>query len=240
MSNALGDRSNTKILTAEQLGTPSNHISTLYVDSIIPAPVTDLLPITLDKINNRVGINVAVPTVALDVDGRIGASGDIIAQELVVAQIGMLSNGGITCSAGDVKCTAGRLIGNRVSPSTGNLVDITSAYRGERLVHEFGVGETLIPLESCRGDIVYWRNGSANIGAVLPTAGVRVGFNVTLINSSGTGQRITAGVGGRLDGLGPPNFINMTGGGAPSPYAINIYCIAADGAGGNTWYSTFV
>jgi hypothetical protein len=38
MANALGDRSSTKILTAEQLGTPSNHIAIAYIDSIQPAP----------------------------------------------------------------------------------------------------------------------------------------------------------------------------------------------------------
>jgi hypothetical protein len=38
MTNALGDRSSTQILTAQQLGTPSNHVKTAYIDNIIPAP----------------------------------------------------------------------------------------------------------------------------------------------------------------------------------------------------------
>jgi hypothetical protein len=38
----------------------------------------DLLPITLDKVNNRVGINKTVPTTALDVGGAVTASGAVI------------------------------------------------------------------------------------------------------------------------------------------------------------------
>ena len=39
MATSLGDRTRTKILTAEQLGTPSNHVAVAYIDSIIPSPV---------------------------------------------------------------------------------------------------------------------------------------------------------------------------------------------------------
>ena len=35
MTNALGDRSSTEILTAQQLGTASNHVKTAYIDNLI-------------------------------------------------------------------------------------------------------------------------------------------------------------------------------------------------------------
>ena len=40
----------------------------------VPAPTVDVLPITLDKTNNRVGINNTTPTEALDVAGNIKAT----------------------------------------------------------------------------------------------------------------------------------------------------------------------
>ena len=47
---------------------------------------SDVAPITLDKTNNRVGINVANPTEALDVDGNIQTTGDLVVDSNVYLQ----------------------------------------------------------------------------------------------------------------------------------------------------------
>lgn len=54
------------------------------------APTPDLLPITLDKTNNRVGINKTVPTATLDVTGTIAASTSITTP--LVNQLALRSN----------------------------------------------------------------------------------------------------------------------------------------------------
>jgi hypothetical protein len=54
------------------------------------APVSDVLPITLDKTNNRVGVNITVPEEALDVDGNIQTTGDLTVDGQVYLQ-GLLS-----------------------------------------------------------------------------------------------------------------------------------------------------
>jgi hypothetical protein len=48
------------------------------------APVSDVLPITLDKANNRVGINRVTPTQALDVSGNIKASNSYVSDAGIV------------------------------------------------------------------------------------------------------------------------------------------------------------
>jgi hypothetical protein len=233
---ALGDTAKCRQIIASEIGSFSNPVTKIW--GYVPGSET--LQQTCDQGNTT--------TTDLNLTGGTGRvrTGDGN-HESVNGDFAASGTGKVTTNSGDIQSDSGnitaltgRLIGNRITPASGTIVDITTAYRAEKFAYEFGIGETIIPLEHCRGDIVYWRNGAANIGAELPTFGVRVGFNVTLINSSGVGQRVKAGAGGRLDGLGPPNFINMTGTGSPSPYAINIYCIAENGAGGNTWYSTFV
>jgi hypothetical protein len=47
--------------------------------SFADVPVTDVTPITLDKVNNRVGINNASPAYTLDVTGTVNSSGAITA-----------------------------------------------------------------------------------------------------------------------------------------------------------------
>jgi hypothetical protein len=56
-----------------------------------PVPSQDLTPISLDKTNNRVGINIAVPKEALDVDGNVQATGDLVIDGSVYLQ-GLVSN----------------------------------------------------------------------------------------------------------------------------------------------------
>jgi hypothetical protein len=62
-------------------------VSYCPVSSITPS----LTPITLDKTNNRVGINKANPTQALDVDGNIQGTGDLVIDGKVYLQ-GLVSN----------------------------------------------------------------------------------------------------------------------------------------------------
>lgn len=63
-------------LTADRV--TANHYDNL--------PVQDVLPITLDKTNDRVGINVTVPEEALDVDGNIQTTGDLVVDGAVYLQ----------------------------------------------------------------------------------------------------------------------------------------------------------
>jgi hypothetical protein len=57
----------------------SNQItaSTIYADTYLNYPIQDLSPITLDPINDRVGINKTTPTEALDVIGNATVSGTL-------------------------------------------------------------------------------------------------------------------------------------------------------------------
>ena len=53
--------------------------NTVSATTYIGLPSSSVLPITLDTVNNRVGINKTVPTEALDVTGNIVASGTVTA-----------------------------------------------------------------------------------------------------------------------------------------------------------------
>lgn len=53
-------------------------------------PLPSLLPITLDTVNNRVGINNTTPAVELDVTGDVGVSGSI--NQLLISSPGSTSN----------------------------------------------------------------------------------------------------------------------------------------------------
>lgn len=55
---------------------PGTIRATTY-ENLPPIPAADLLPITLDKVNNNVGINQTIPTVALDVIGDGKFSGQL-------------------------------------------------------------------------------------------------------------------------------------------------------------------
>lgn len=70
-----------KAIEFDQLGNvriPVTIFATTYLN-LPPVPPGDLLPITLDKLNNRVGINQTVPTETLDVVGKIASSEEITA-----------------------------------------------------------------------------------------------------------------------------------------------------------------
>jgi hypothetical protein len=56
--------------------------STINAGTYLNLPAPNLLPLTLDKTNNRVGINKTTPVEALDVTGNIQASGSIQATTL--------------------------------------------------------------------------------------------------------------------------------------------------------------
>lgn len=67
--------------------TTTKSVSYAPVSSVPP----NVLPITLDKTNNRVGINIPIPEEALDVDGNIQGTGDLIIDGNIYLQ-GLQSN----------------------------------------------------------------------------------------------------------------------------------------------------
>ena len=73
---------NLLLKTAGDVEIPSRlDAGTIYATTYLNLPTTptpDLLPITLDKTNNRVGINILIPEEALDVDGNIQGTGDLV------------------------------------------------------------------------------------------------------------------------------------------------------------------
>ena len=94
MTNALGDRCDTKILTAEQLGTPSNHIAVAYIDNIQPAP-----PFNEDL---QATCNVGFTTTTA----------------IVCANLNTSAVGGITASQGDIVASIGEVLaGGKVEGS---------------------------------------------------------------------------------------------------------------------------
>lgn len=60
---------------------------TVNAQHYLNLPVSDILPITLDKTNNRVGINTATPTTALDVVGNTHVDGNVMCDNLSVTDI---------------------------------------------------------------------------------------------------------------------------------------------------------
>jgi hypothetical protein len=145
MANALGDRSSTKILTAEQLGTPSNHIAIAYIDSIQPAPPfnedlqatcnignTTTTPIICDSLTATAN---DITAAAGDIEATLGditAGGEIVSVSgnieamagNITALVGNIeaTAGDITAVAGNIQATAGDItatLGNIVATSGG-------------------------------------------------------------------------------------------------------------------------
>jgi len=116
MSNALGDRSSTKILTAEQLGTPSNHVKVAYIDSIIPAPpFTEDLQATCDIGNTT---TTPINCESLNVTGGAGSPYGIVSVEGIKVNSGgitldtddlVVNDGSITVANGDIDVTVGSI-----------------------------------------------------------------------------------------------------------------------------------
>ena len=155
MSNALGDRSSTKILTAEQLGTPSNHVKVAYIDSIIPAPPftedlqatcdignTTTTPINCESLNVTGGAGSAYSIVTFD-GIKVNSGGITLDEDDLVVNDGTITVangdidvtvGSITVAAGDIVATAGSVIaGTTVTAGTGITAtagDITATAGG--------------------------------------------------------------------------------------------------------------
>lgn len=103
-------------------------------------PVQSLLPITLDTMNNRVGINQTTPTQALDVDGTIKASSNIQCTGL---------------NSSTLTTTSNVTVGGRLSIGTlGNLAMLLS---GTTLPADAGVSADIAPAGS-----IYMRTGEGN------------------------------------------------------------------------------
>ena len=156
--------------------------------------------------------------------------------DAIVASAITASSGGITATLGDVTSSAGRLVGDRITPAAATFVDITTPYRGNKVFFELpGSNPAPIGVENCKGDLVAFRAPSAATIVQLPTAGVEIGDYVILCNNSQNSQRVAAGAGGSLDTVANPGFITFPD---AQPYVIEIFCVRAAG-GNNTWFSTF-
>ena len=202
MSNALGDRCSTKILTAEQIGSVNSAVDTAYITNIVPNPTptpSDLLPLTLDKVNHRVGINNLVPSQTLDCDGSI------------------------LCGLGDVICESGSVKTNKIDTTgaPGSVVEFASPFRGLKQVN--GLNTTgVINSDFCRGDIVTLRpTGPAAF--TLPNA--VAGMNLTLVNGSNQTPRIVANLGNYIDGVA--GFIAFPPGSSTAPLSPFIWNIVS-------------
>lgn len=148
-----------------------------------------------------------------------------------------------TCEAGnvtdtDIKCNSlftdstGSVNTNTISAVLGTTnVNFSRTYRGDLPVVSL-TSPGPINFEYCRGDIVSIRPGTVSGVWGLPT-GV-AGNHFYFVNSSGNAQRLTGPLGGSLDNLAPPNFINLAGV-APAPFVVKLVCIKA----GN-WFSSNV
>lgn len=138
MTNALGDRCNTNLLTANQLGTPSDHIAIAYIDTIIPAPpfnedlqvtcavgnttdtgiiisandlqvTTGDVLITAGKCVAGTGLTATTGDIAA-LAGNVTASASVIAGTTMTAGTGITATAGnIVASAGDIETTAGNI-----------------------------------------------------------------------------------------------------------------------------------
>ncbi len=74
----------TSVGTLSSLGvTGTMTAGTVSATTYVGLPATNVLPITLDTVNNRVGVNKTVPTQALEVTGNILASGSVTGNTLV-------------------------------------------------------------------------------------------------------------------------------------------------------------
>ena len=113
--NALGDLTRTKTLLAEQLGTADNHITTAYIDTIIPAhPFNEDLQITCGfghttdtDIDMTLGdLTIDVGSIAVTA-GNLETGGHVEAGTHIEATTHLTAGTDITSTAGDIKTLAG-------------------------------------------------------------------------------------------------------------------------------------
>ncbi len=139
MTNALGDISTTQTLLAKQLGTKSNHITTAYIDNIIPPPVS--APNTLQEVCD--------------------------ASNTTNTDIGMTA-GNLTLDAGDLEVTAGTVITDEVTAVAPNDVLTLKTYVKSLKVHYLLSGITVIPDDKVYGHIVQIRAGTGSTTITMP------------------------------------------------------------------------
>ena len=145
MATSLGDRTRTKILTAEQLGTPSNHVAIAYIDSIIPAPpftedlqatcdigFTTTTPIVSDSLTTTTGDvtatagNIVATAGSMTAGTTMTAGTDITAGTTMTAGTTVTAGTGMTSTTGDIVAAVGRLsVGTTGNPTsaTGNIIN---------------------------------------------------------------------------------------------------------------------
>ncbi len=98
--------------------------ATTYLN-LPPVPASELLPLTLDKTNNLVGINNTTPTAALDVVGDIISSGTITGTLATAAQPNITSVGTLASLdvTGDIDC-GGNVSGTLSTAAQPNITSV--------------------------------------------------------------------------------------------------------------------
>jgi hypothetical protein len=227
MSNALGDRSSTKILTAEQLGTPSNHIAVAYIDSIIPAPpFTEDLQATCNIGNTTTTDIDLLGTGTLNVSGTgniVVATGDITA---TAGDIDCLS-GDITATTGDVKAGADVTAGAAMSA-------VTTVTAGTGVIATTGdITAATGKIETTVGDINSGGNIDANgfiraiNGNILAAAGEIYTDNGDIYTDS-SGDIKTKGTGNIISATG---YLEATAGDVKAGAAVTAATTITAGTG---------
>jgi hypothetical protein len=233
MANALGDISTTKTLLADQLGTANQHITTAYIDNIVPHPVSapdtlqevcDTGNTTTTDINMTTGkLNMTSGSIEMGSGGLEMNSGNV---ELSSGDIELIS-GDIRVDAGDLQTTTGRVLTDEVSAITPNRTLTLKTYvKSLKVRHEIVAPSVIIPDDCAFGNIVQIRSGTAPSTFTLPRW--VEGGHFSIINSSGNAQRFVAAAFETLDGQPPPTFISIT---AAPPFCLEVR------AGGNAeWW----
>lgn len=152
-------------------------------------------PMTLDTVNNRVGINNPTPTVTLDVTGDIKSSGGITGASLAVS--GSANTGSVTAS-GDVAVNGGDLTS---TAATFNLLNqpttltIGSAATVLNLGASSGVGTTAI-------------KNSASVAGDLTITGNLIGG--TVLNEQTDSYSLLSSDNGKTVTLNKSTVVNLT------------------------------
>ena len=127
MTNALGDRSDTNILTAQNLGTPSNHVKIAYIDTFVPPIMigVDNLQDTCTIGNTTTtDINLVGSAGSLNLIGSGGPKIVIENDDMAIVKSLELKNISIGYEVGTSTDSKVVTIGNNITNSGGECVNI--------------------------------------------------------------------------------------------------------------------
>jgi len=170
MSNALGDRCSTKILTAEQLGSVNSPINTAYLTNIIPHPslaTPNLQNVTTQGNTTSTDINMTNGTLTVDVGdvvatlGKVSAGGDLESG----ADIRAGALGDVVTNGGDVRSNSGNIRTNSgdLKSTSGNL-DLTT---GDIKMSSGSIDVTAGNIEATNGSITAGTDISSTAGNIF-------------------------------------------------------------------------